>query len=44
MCKLLTTIGGKLETYDLRKKKGLMKEYFAKINTLATEHPSSRMR
>ena len=44
MCKLLTTIGGKLEAYDVRKKKGLMKDYFGKINALATEHPSSRMR
>ena len=45
MCKLMTTIGGKLEAYDQRKKKGaLMKEYFGKIGALSDDHPSSRMR
>ncbi len=45
MCKLMTTIGHKLESYDQRKKKGvLMKEYFSKIGALSDDHPSSRMR
>ena len=44
LCKLMSTIGGKLEAYDAKKKKGYMKEYFATIQALAESHESSRMR
>jgi len=44
LCKLMSTIGGKLEAYDVKKKKGYMKVYFATIQALAESHESSRMR
>lgn len=37
LCKLLQTIGKKLEAYDIKKKKGKMKEYFQKISELSNE-------
>lgn len=44
LCKLLVTIGAKLEYYDKRKGHDNFNQYFHQINTMAKEHKSSRMR
>ena len=44
MCKLMMTIGYKLESYDRRKGHENFVEYFKVVGRLSTEHPSSRMR
>jgi translation initiation factor 4G len=42
LCKLLQTVGKKLESYDLRKKKGKFVEYFQKISELSNEKSLSK--
>lgn len=37
LCKLLQTVGKKLESYDVKKKKGKFVEYFQQINELSTD-------
>jgi translation initiation factor 4G len=44
MCKLMLTIGLKLEGYDHRKGHDNFSAYFVTIKRLSTEHSSSRMR
>lgn len=44
MCKLLRTIGYKLQTNDTKKKTDVMGDYFEKIAKMSLEHPSCRMR
>eukprot|EP00606_Chrysophyceae_sp_TOSAG23-5_P001286 GSChrysophyteH2.ASY1.ANO1.888.1 assembled CDS len=44
MCKLLVTIGYKLENYDKRKRHTNFDNYFLTIGKQMKEHPNSRMR
>jgi len=44
LCKLLVTIGFKLETYDRRKGADNFNSYFKTISEIATTHTNSRMR
>ena len=44
LCKLLVTIGFKLETYDRRKGADNFNSYFQTISEIATTHTNSRMR
>ena len=44
MCKLLVTIGNKLESHDKRKGLTHFERYFGVIGELSTTHPNSRMR
>ena len=44
MCKLMLTVGSKLENYDRRKGHDNFARYFETIQSLSVDHPSSRTR
>ena len=44
MCKLMMTVGSKLESYDRRKGHDNFARYFEVIRSLSVDHPSSRTR